>query len=73
MEMKAPEFPVKQIVKIIAEETKSKLEKPFGDEELREMFYDHVARIGELDSYEAIDSWLVKFRRTSLTEWVESL
>ena len=75
--MKAPEFPVKAIVKIIVEETRSYMadikKESYIMDEFDNMVKLHIKNIEKLDSYDAIDDWLHNNRRISLADWVESL
>lgn len=75
-----PVFPVRQIVDVLVAESKSRFdtirrELPYigNDDEIRELESEHMAAIRELDSYQAIDEWLWKYRRINLEDWVDSL
>ena len=73
--MNTPRFPVKAIVKIIVEETKSRYTNSefMGDDEFRGMLNIHIDRIQKLETYKEINNWLYSYRKMSLDEWVESL
>lgn len=70
-------FPIRAIIKILGDEFKSKtqwyLASTVGDDELREICARQLKHINSLDSYDAINSYLVSYRRLSLQEWIDSL